>query len=60
VLYEMDTVPRVEPLLLPSGIRYGFIVQIEALEFQRTMAALQDTSDKGEIRTYIFYLYLLN
>ncbi|KAJ3417556.1 hypothetical protein HDV05_000013 [Chytridiales sp. JEL 0842] len=46
VLYEMDTVPRMEPIQIPPPPpKYSLIVQIEALEFQRTIAALQDTSD---------------
>lgn len=44
----MDTVPKSEPWTLPTGIKYAFVVQIEALEFLRTIAALQDTSDKGK------------
>ncbi|KAJ3114890.1 hypothetical protein HDU96_001508 [Phlyctochytrium bullatum] len=47
VLYEMDAVPRVEPIppvvTLP---KYTFVVQIEAEEFRRTIAALHETSEK--------------
>ena len=48
VLYEMDSVPLIEPIQLPTTpTKYSYVIQIESLEFQRTIAALQDTSDKG-------------
>ncbi|KAJ1566807.1 hypothetical protein HK405_008331 [Cladochytrium tenue] len=51
VLYEMDAAPRTDPVALPvTPPVYNLVVQIEASEFQRTVAALQDTSDKGPPR----------
>ncbi|KAJ3219097.1 hypothetical protein HDU67_002753 [Dinochytrium kinnereticum] len=47
VLYEMDAVPRVEPIPpIVSLPKYLFVVQIEAEEFRRTIAALHETSEK--------------
>ncbi|KAI8835112.1 hypothetical protein BC829DRAFT_436919 [Chytridium lagenaria] len=47
VLYEMDAVPHVEPIPPTVSVpKYTFIVQIEAEEFRRTIAALHETSEK--------------
>ncbi|ORY49847.1 hypothetical protein BCR33DRAFT_762953 [Rhizoclosmatium globosum] len=54
VLYEMDFVPnKIDPIVHrlptppPSG--YAFVVQIEAKEYIRTIAALHDASDRVTI-----------
>ncbi|KAJ1532943.1 hypothetical protein HK405_000793 [Cladochytrium tenue] len=47
----MDAASRTDPVALPvTPPVYNLVVQIEASEFQRTVAALQDTSDKGPPR----------
>ncbi|KAJ3018723.1 UNVERIFIED_CONTAM: hypothetical protein HDU68_011005 [Siphonaria sp. JEL0065] len=54
VLYEMDFVPnKIDPIVhrLPSPPPngYAFVVQIEAKEYIRTIAALHDASDRVSI-----------
>ncbi|KAJ3238809.1 hypothetical protein HDU81_007198 [Chytriomyces hyalinus] len=54
VLYEMDFVPnKIDPIVhrlptAPAG--YAFVVQIEAKEYVRTIAALHDASDRVTIK----------
>ncbi|KAJ3098310.1 hypothetical protein HK100_005130, partial [Physocladia obscura] len=54
VLYEMDFVPnKIDPIVhrlpIPPPAGYAFIVQIEAKEYVRTIAALHDASDRVTI-----------
>ncbi|KAJ3211459.1 hypothetical protein HDU82_005817 [Entophlyctis luteolus] len=54
VLYEMDFVPKkIDPVIhrlpTPPASGYAFVVQIEAKEYVRTIAALHDASDRVTI-----------
>ncbi|KAI8617192.1 hypothetical protein BC830DRAFT_1080049 [Chytriomyces sp. MP71] len=55
VLYEMDFVPnKIDPIVhrlpTPPPAGYAFVVQIEAKEYVRTIAALHDASDRVTIK----------